>query len=115
VSVGGRELSLARVLQHGSSLVGSLVVLGYLGWRYPGLAPVRGGTWRAFLPVLGLALAGALAGLGLRLADFRDMGALEAQLWWAFWPTVGGALVGLTLGCGLVWWRAADGAPGEVR
>ncbi|HSP76890.1 MAG TPA: DUF4184 family protein [Myxococcaceae bacterium] len=106
VPVGGRELPLARVLQHGSSLVGSLLVLGYLAWRYPRLTPMRGGTLRAFLPVLGPTLAGALGGLALRLVYFRDMGALEAQLWWAFWPTVGGALVGLTLGCGLARWRS---------
>lgn len=105
VPVGGREWPLARVLQHGSSLVGSLLVLGYLVWRYPRLTPLRGGSWRAFLPVLGTLLAGALAGLAPRLARFQDMGAMEAQLWWAFWPTVGGALVGLSLGCGFVRWR----------
>jgi hypothetical protein len=115
VPVGRRELPLARLIQHGSSLVGSLGVLGYLAYRYPRLPPRPGGSWRAFLPVLGPTLMGALGGLAPRLARFQDMGALEAQLWWAFWPAVGGALVGLTLGCALVRGRAAGGAPGDVH
>ncbi len=99
VPVGQRELPLARVLQHASSLVGSLGVLGWLVRRYPRLPPVAGGSWRGFLPVLLCTGAGAAVGLALRLADFEHLGALEAQLWWTFWPTVTGALVGLTLGC----------------
>lgn len=102
VPVGSRELPLARVLQHASSLVGSLVVLGYMARRYRYLEPVPGGTWTHFLRVLLPTVAGALLGLALRLSRFQDMGALEAQLWWAFWPTVTGALAGLTVGCALV-------------
>ncbi|WP_257462089.1 DUF4184 family protein [Archangium lipolyticum] len=110
VPAGSRDLPLARVLQHASSLVGSLIVLGYMARRYPRLAPVPGGSVADFLRVLLPTAAGACAGLGLRLSRFQDMGALEAQLWWAFWPTVTGALVGLTLGCALVRWRAWRGA-----
>jgi hypothetical protein len=106
VPVGSRELPLTRVLQHTSSLVGSLIVLGYMARRYPRLTPVPGGSWSAFLPVLLPTVIGALAGLALRLVRYQDMGALEAQLWWAFWPTVTGALLGLTLGCALIRWRA---------
>jgi hypothetical protein len=105
VPVGSRELPLARVLQHGSSLVGSLVVLGYMASRYRHLEPVPGGSWADFLRVLLPMAAGAVLGLVLRLSRFQDMGALEAQLWWAFWPTVTGALAGLTVGCALVRWR----------
>lgn len=105
VPVGSRELPLARVLQHTSSLVGSLVVLGYMASRYRHLEPVPGGSWAHFLRVLVPMAAGAVVGLVLRLARFQDMGALEAQLWWAFWPTVTGALAGLTVGCVLVRWR----------
>jgi Domain of unknown function (DUF4184) len=108
VPVGNRDLPLARVLQHGSSLVGSLVVLGYMARRYRYLEPVPGGAWADFLRVLLPMVAGALLGLVLRLSRFQDMGALEAQLWWAFWPTVTGALVGLTFGCALVRWRSAS-------
>ncbi len=102
VPVGSRDLPLSRVLQHTSSLVGSLIVLGYMARRYPRLEPVMGGSWAAFLLVLVPTAAGAAVGLAMRLARFQDMGALEAQLWWAFWPTVTGALVGLSLGCVLV-------------
>jgi hypothetical protein len=105
VPAGSRELPLARVLQHASSLVGSLVVLGYMARRYRHLAAVPGGSWADFLRVLLPTTLGALVGLALRLARYQDMGALEAQLWWAFWPTVTGALLGLCLGCGLVRWR----------
>ena len=103
--VGHRALPLARVLQHASSLVGSLVVLGWLVRRYPRLEPHAGGSWRSFLPVLLCSGTGAAVGLALRLAHFERLGALEAQLWWAFWPTATGALVGLTLGCvgSLLW------------
>ena len=105
VPVGSRELPLARVLQHASSLVGSLIVLGYMASRYRHLEPVAGGSWAEFLRVLLPMAAGAVVGLVLRLSRFQDMGALEAQLWWAFWPTVTGALAGLTVGCMLVRWR----------
>ncbi|MFY0526647.1 DUF4184 family protein [Archangium gephyra] len=105
VPVGSRELPLARVLQHASSLVGSLIVLGYMASRYRHLEPVAGGSWADFLRVLLPMAAGAVVGLVLRLSRFQDMGALEAQLWWAFWPTVTGALAGLTVGCALVRWR----------
>ncbi|MFE8604634.1 DUF4184 family protein [Archangium violaceum] len=105
VPVGSRELPLARVLQHASSLVGSLVVLGYMASRYRHLEPVPGGSWADGLRVLVPTAAGAVLGLVLRLSRFQDMGALEAQLWWAFWPTVTGALAGLTVGCALVRWR----------
>ncbi|WP_375769887.1 DUF4184 family protein [Archangium gephyra] len=105
VPVGSRNLPLARVLQHGSSLVGSLVVLGYMASRYRHLEPVAGGAWADYLRVLVPTAAGAVLGLVLRLARYQDMGALEAQLWWAFWPTVTGALAGLTVGCALVRWR----------
>lgn len=111
VPVGSRELPLARVLQHVSSLVGSLGVLAYMARRYPRLEPVRGGALADFLRVLLPTAVGAVLGLVLRLARYQDMGALEAQLWWAFWPTVTGALVGLTLGCGLVRWRGWRGVP----
>jgi hypothetical protein len=105
VHVGSRELPLARVLQHVSSLVGSLVVLAYLARRYRYLEPVRGGSLADFLRVLLPTAVGANMGLVMRLARYQDMGALEAQLWWAFWPTVTGALAGLTLGSVLVRWR----------
>jgi hypothetical protein len=113
VPLGGRELPLTRVLQHASSLVGSLVVLGYMARRYPRLAPVPGGCWAAFLPILLSTVLGGLVGLALRLGRYQDMGALEAQLWWAFWPTVTGALLGLTGSCAVVRWRAwrGRGAP----
>ncbi len=113
VPLGSRDLPLARVLQHTSSLVGSLVVLGYMARRYRHLEPVSGGTWADFLRVLLPMGAGALLGLVLRLSRFQDMGALEAQLWWAFWPTVTGALAGLTVGCALVRAKAVltRGAP----
>ncbi|HYO53919.1 DUF4184 family protein [Archangium sp.] len=106
VSAGSRDLPLARVLQHASSLVGSLVVLAYMAHRYRHLEPVPGGSRADFLRVLLPTVAGALLGLALRLSRYQDMGALEAQLWWAFWPTVTGALVGLTVGCAFVRWRA---------
>ncbi len=112
VLAGSRELPLARVLQHASSLVGSLIVLGYMARRYSSLAPVRGGSWSDFLRMLLPTATGAFVGLALRLARYQDMGALEAQLWWAFWPTVTGTLVGLSLGCALVRWRAWRGAVG---
>jgi hypothetical protein len=102
VPLGSRELPLARVLQHVSSLVGSLAVLAYMARRYRHLEPMPGGRRADFLRVLLPTLAGASVGLALRLARYHDMGALEAQLWWAFWPTVTGALAGLTLGCVLV-------------
>lgn len=102
VPVGSRELPLARVLQHASSLVGSLVVLGYMASRYRHLEPVPGGSRADFPRVLLPTVAGVLLGLAFRLSRFQDMGALEAQLWWAFWPTVTGALAGLTVGCALV-------------
>jgi uncharacterized protein DUF4184 len=110
VPVGSRELSLARVFQHLSSVVGSLVVLGYMARRYRHLEPVPGGSWAVFLRLLLPTLAGACAGLVWRLSRYESMGALEAQIWWAFWPTVTGALVGFTLGCVLVRWRAGRGA-----
>lgn len=114
VPVGSRELPLSRVLQHVSSLVGSLVVLGYMARRYRHLEPVPGGSWSEFLRVLLPTVAGAGVGLVLRLGRYQDMGALEAQLWWAFWPTATGALAGLTLGCLLVRvssWSGGSGAP----
>jgi hypothetical protein len=104
VPVGGRELPLARILQHTSSLVGSLLVLGYMARRYRHMAPVPGGSWADFLRVLLPTVLGAVVGLVLRLVRYQDMGALEAQLWWAFWPTVTGALLGLSVGCALVRW-----------
>jgi len=104
VPAWGRELPLARVLQHTSSLVGSLIVFGYMARRYRHLAAVPGGSWADFLRVLLPTAVGGLVGLALRLARYQDMGALEAQLWWAFWPTVTGALLGLSLGCALVRW-----------
>ena len=116
VPAGGRELPLARVLQHASSLMGSLIVLGYMARGYPRLAPMPGGTLSDFLRVLLPTAAGGCVGLALRLSRYQDMGALEAQLWWAFWPTVTGALVGLTLGCGLVRWRLwRDGSEVSVQ
>lgn len=105
VPVGSRDLPLARVLQHASSLVGSLGVLAYMARRYRYLEPVPGGSRADFLRVLLPLLAGACMGLVLRLVRYQDMGALEAQLWWAFWPMATGALAGLTLGCVLVRWR----------
>lgn len=99
VPVAGRLLPLARVLQHVSSLVGSVVVLGAMVRGYPRLRPAPGGSWRAFLPVLLPVAVGVGVAFGLCLLNYRDMGAFEAQLWWLFWPTVSGALVGLTLGC----------------
>ncbi|HEX8440626.1 DUF4184 family protein [Archangium sp.] len=112
VPLGGRELPLPRVLQHASSLVGSLLVLGYMARRYRHLPEVPGGSWTDFLRVLLPTATGALVGLALRLARYQDMGALEAQLWWAFWPTATGALVGLSAGCALVRWRAWRGVSG---
>jgi hypothetical protein len=106
VPLGRRNLPLARVVQHASSLVGSLVVLGYLARRYRHLPPTPGGSWGALLGVGVPALTGAGVGLACRLARFQDMGHLEGQLWWAFWPTATGALLGLSLGCALVAWRA---------
>ncbi len=102
VPIGGRELPLARALQHISSLVGSLIVLGYMARRYEHLAAVPGGSRAEFFRILMPTAVGAWVGLALRLSRFQDMGALEAQLWWAFWPAATGALVGLTLGCVLV-------------
>lgn len=99
VPVAGRLLPLARVLQHVSSLVGSVAVLAVMVRCYPRLRPAPGGAWRAFLPVLLPTLVGTGVAFGLCLLNYRDMGAFEAQLWWLFWPTVSGALVGLTLGC----------------
>lgn len=115
IPMGSRELPLARVLQHVSSLVGSLGVLAYMARRYRHLEPVPGGGRADFLRVLLPTLAGAGVGLALRLARYQDMGALEAQLWWAFWPTVTGALVGLTLGCGLARWRRERPSAEELR
>ncbi|MET0401647.1 MAG: DUF4184 family protein [Cystobacter sp.] len=112
VVVGSRDLSLGRVLQHVSTVVGSLLVLAYMARRYRFLDPVPGGSVRAFLGWCVPTFVGACAGLAWRLSRYRSMGALEAQLWWAFWPTVTGALVGLTLGCAFVRWRvtASGGA-----
>ncbi|ATB35173.1 hypothetical protein CYFUS_000585 [Cystobacter fuscus] len=110
VPVGSRELSLSRVFQHLSSVVGSLGVLGYMVRRYRHLEPVPGGSWAAFLRLLLPTLAGACAGLAWRLSRPESMGALEAQVWWVFWPTVTGALVGFTLGCALVRWYEGRGA-----
>jgi hypothetical protein len=104
VPLGRRNLPLARVLQHASSLVGSLLVLGYLARRYRHLHPTPGGSWGAFLAVRVPTLTGAGVGLACRLARFQDMGHLEGQLWWAFWPSTTGALLGLSLGCALVAW-----------
>jgi hypothetical protein len=115
VAIGSRELPLSRLLQHASSLLGSLLVLGYMARRYPRLAPVTGGSWASFLVVLLPTTTGALAGLALRLVRYQDMGALEAQLWWAFWPTVTGALVGLSLGCALVRLSSALRRAARVR
>lgn len=107
VPVAGRELPLARVLQHASSLGGSGVVLVWLARRYRHLAPVPGGSRADALRVLVPTGVGAGVGLGLRLLRFEDMGALEAQLWWSFWPGVTGALLGFTLGCLRVRWLTA--------
>jgi hypothetical protein len=106
VPVGRRVFPLARVFQHLSSLVGSVVVLAFMARRYPGLPPAPGGSWRAFLPVLVPTLVGAVALLGLRLSRWQNLGSLEGQLWWLFWPTVTGALLGLTVGCLLAWRKA---------
>ncbi|WNG32758.1 DUF4184 family protein [Archangium violaceum] len=111
VPVGSRDLPLSRVLQHISSLVGSLVVFAYMARRHPHLEPVPGGSWSSLLRVLLPTAAGACVGLVMRLVRYQDMGALEAQLWWAFWPTATGALAGLTVGCVLVRWRAWRGMP----
>ncbi|ATB30312.1 DUF4184 family protein [Melittangium boletus] len=109
VPLGSRELPLARVFQHLSSGVGSLVVLGMMARRYRHLEPVPGGSRVDFLCLLVPFVAGACMGLAWRLVHYQDMGALEAQVWWAFWPTVTGALLGLTLGCVLVrWWGWRD-------
>jgi hypothetical protein len=105
VPLGRWNFPLARVLQHASSLVGSLVVLGVLARRYPRLPQAPGGRWHEALPVLLPTLLGALVGLTLRLARFQPQGFLEGQLHWAFWPTVRGALLGLSLGCLLARWR----------
>ncbi|MGZ3460074.1 MAG: DUF4184 family protein [Archangium sp.] len=115
VPLGSRALPLARVLQHASSLVGSLGVFAYMAHRYRYLAPAPGGSRADCLRVLVPTSAGALVGLALRLSRYQRMGALEAQLWWAFWPAVTGALVGLTLGCVLVRWRAGRGVPEGAR
>lgn len=115
VPVGGRELPLARVFQHASSLVGSLIVFAYMARAYPRLEPVPGGSVSGFLRVLVPTAVGAAVGLVLRLSRYEDMRALEAQLWWAFWPTVSGALAGLTLGCVLVRWRETNRALRVVR
>lgn len=111
VPMAGRLLPLARVLQHVCSLVGSLVVLGYMVRCYPKLRPAPGGSWRAFLPVCVPMVLGTAVALGLCLLSYRDMGAFEAQLWWLFWPMVAGALVGLTVGCLLARVRGPASTP----
>lgn len=102
VRMGGLALPLTRVLQHLSSLVGSLVVLAAMARRYPTLPPAPGGSWARAWPLFAWVGAGAGAGLALRLSAFQPMGALEAQLWWLFWPCVSGALLGLTVACGVL-------------
>ena len=109
VSLGSRELPLTRVLQHLSSVGGSLVVLGVLARRYRHLAPVPGGSREDGLRLLVPSVVGACGGLALRLGHYESMGALEAQVWWAFWPAFTGGLAGLVLGCALVRWRARHG------
>jgi hypothetical protein len=97
---------LAMWLQHGSSVVGSLVVLGALARRYPHLPEAPGGRWRDFLPVLLPAVVLGAVVLGLRLARAPVLGSLEAQLRWTVWHVVDGVLAGLTLGCVLARLRA---------
>ncbi len=104
VTLLGKELLLSRVLQHTSSILGSVLVLGVLARRYPHLTPVPGGSRADFLRLLVPSLVGAGVGLLLRLSHYESMGALEAQVWWAFWPTFTGGLAGLLVGCGLVRW-----------
>jgi membrane-bound metal-dependent hydrolase YbcI (DUF457 family) len=112
VSLGRRELPLSRVLRHGSSLVGSLVVLGVMARNYPHLAPVPGGSRADGLRLLVPSGVGAGVGLAWRLAHYESMGALEAQVWWAFWPAMTGAWAGLVFGCALVRWRVGrEGSP----
>lgn len=115
IPLGQRSFPLARVLQHASSLVGSLVVLGVLAHRYPHLPQAPGGRWPEALPVLLPALVGALVALALRVADYQPQGFLEGQLHWAFWPTTRGALLGLTLGCLLAQWRTRADGPQEFQ
>ncbi|PTL78645.1 DUF4184 family protein [Vitiosangium sp. GDMCC 1.1324] len=103
LALGPWELPLVTWLQHGSSVVGSLLVLGLLARRYPHLPETPGGSWRGFLPVLlPTVVLGALV-LGLRLARAPLHAPLELQLQWTVWHVLDGALVGLTLGC--VWAR----------
>ncbi|QRN97751.1 DUF4184 family protein [Archangium violaceum] len=106
LTVGPWELPLAMWLQHGSSVVGSLVVLWALARRYPHLPEERGGRWRDFLPVLLPTVVLGVVLLGLRLARAPSQGSLELQLKWAVWHGLDGALAGLTLGC--VWARLRD-------
>jgi len=105
VPLPGGQLSLARVLQHVSSILGTAIVCAVMARRYRHLPAAPGGSWSAFLPILTPTLAGAAVGLSTRILHFRYLGALEAQLWWMFWPAFSCACLGLTLGCVYAWIR----------
>ncbi|OJT23075.1 hypothetical protein BO221_19515 [Archangium sp. Cb G35] len=111
LTLGPWELPLATWLQHGSSVVGSLVVLGFLARHYARLPEAPGGRWRDFLLVLlPTAAFGALL-LAPRLAHAPPSGPLDLKLKWVLWHVLDGVLAGLTLGCVLARRRAAP-APG---
>lgn len=106
LALGPWELPLATWLQHGSSVVGSLVVILALVRLYPQLPDAPGGRWRDFLLVLVPTVAlGALV-LGTRLAHAPPSGPLDLWLRWLLWHVLDGALAGLTLGCVLSRLRA---------
>jgi hypothetical protein len=103
LSLGGHAVRVTKLLQHGSSLLGSVLVLAVLARRYPRLERCPGPPARAFAPLVLWTLIFGLAGLlvsywrrPLRLAGLQG---LEVELWWSFWPSVAGALIGLSIAC----------------
>ena len=99
VVVGGRNYTLAHLLQYLTSLLGSLVVLAAMVRAYPRLPPAPGAQWSRFLPVLLATVLGGVWMLGLRLPHVQHLHSYRALVWHLFWPALTGGLVGLTLAC----------------
>lgn len=115
VSLLGRPILLARVLQHGSSLLGLVVVLVYLRRTAPGPLPepgTRAGAVRRLLLLLALPVAGGGLAALVRLLEPDPL--LTRALWDAAWAAAAwfAALLGVVCCAARLRARGAAGPQG---
>ena len=106
VPVLGRQLPLARVLQHASTLVGAGLFAAFMARVYPAL-PARPGpaSARPFWSLAAVCAVGMAVGVAVRLQGRWHLGSLEQTAWALFWPAAAGLGVALTLAGAMAWWR----------